>query len=145
MIPSYRIAYIRQVGPYGPNNVILMERLKKWADLNGLLNEHSIILGITHDNPEFVEPQKCRYDTCLVISEEYKINDDFIMESRLVGGKYAVFKISHTTEAVQDAWNTIFPELSRNCYQIDLTRPILERYKAELIKNHYCEICVPIH
>ena len=35
----YRIAYIRQVGSYGQNNIKVMEKLKKWAKSNGLLNE----------------------------------------------------------------------------------------------------------
>ncbi len=29
-IPSYRIAYMRRVGPYGPANHTVMENLKKW-------------------------------------------------------------------------------------------------------------------
>ena len=30
-LPNYRIAYLRQVGPYGPHNVKVMEKLKSWA------------------------------------------------------------------------------------------------------------------
>ena len=144
-IPFCRIACIRQIGPYGQNNEQIMEKLKKWAKSNGLLNEQSIILGIAHDNPELVEPRNCRYDTCLVISNDYCIHDDHIGEGSILGGKYSVFKIKHTAEAVQKAWLAIFPELFKQCYQLDETRPILERYRAELVKNHYCEICVPIH
>ncbi|MGE5398446.1 MAG: GyrI-like domain-containing protein, partial [Chitinophagales bacterium] len=50
-MPSYRIAYIRKVGPYGINNVQTMEELKKWARINHLFNDESIILGIARDNP----------------------------------------------------------------------------------------------
>lgn len=144
-ISFYRIAYIRQIGPYGQNNVQIMERLKNWAKSNGLFNEQSIILGIAHDNPELVAPENCRYDTCLVISNDYCINDDYISEGSILGGNYAVFKIRHTAEAVQKAWLAIFPELFNKGYQLDETRPILERYSTEMVKNHYCEICVPIH
>lgn len=145
IIPNCRIAYIRQIGPYGLNNVKIMEELKIWANSKGLLDENSIILGIAHDNPELVEIQNCRYDTCLVISNKYCINDDYITEGCIHGGKYAVFLISHTAEAVQKAWNEIFHELSNLNYQFDETRPILERYIVKLVKKHYCEICVPIH
>ncbi len=31
MIPSYKIAYIRRIGPYGSDNVQIMEQLKSWA------------------------------------------------------------------------------------------------------------------
>lgn len=143
-IPYCSIVYIRQVGPYGQNNVQIMEKLKKWAQSNNLLNEQSIILGIAYDNPKLVEPEKCRYDTCLVLSNDYCINDDYISKGSIPGGMYAVFKIVHTAEAVQKAWNEIFTELFKHNYQLDETRPILERYRAKLLKEHYCEICVPI-
>lgn len=144
-IPNLRIGYIRQLGPYGQNNVKIMEKIKEWAYSNGLLDENSIILGIAHDNPELVEVQNCRYDTCFVISNEYCINDDYINEGYILGGRYAVFLISHTAEAIQNAWLQIFQELFTLNYQLDETRPILERYQLKLVKEHYCEICVPIN
>jgi len=139
---EYRIAYIRQSGSYGQDNVQIME---KWAMSNGLINEQSIILGIAHDNPKIVEPENCRYDICLVISNDYCISDDYISDGSILGGKYAVFKIRHTAEEVQKAWLAIFPELFKKGHQLDESRPILERYKTEMVKNHFCEICVPIH
>lgn len=45
-LPSYRIAYVRQVGPYGPANVQAMNTLKQWADKNQLLHESAILFGI---------------------------------------------------------------------------------------------------
>jgi len=83
--------------------------------------------------------------TNTVISNDYCISDDYISEGSILGGKYVVFKIRHTAEEVQKAWLSIFPELLKQGYQLDETRPILERYKAQMVKNHYCEICVPIH
>ncbi|MBX4265625.1 AraC family transcriptional regulator [Clostridium estertheticum] len=143
--PFYRIAYIRQVGSYGQNNIKVMEKLKRWAKSTGLLNEQSIILGIARDNPKIVEPENCRYDTCLVISNDYCISDDYISDGNILGGNYAVFKIRHTAEEVQKAWLAIFPELFKRGHQLDESRPILERYKIEMVKNHFCEICVPIN
>jgi DNA gyrase inhibitor GyrI len=143
-MPSYRIAYIRQVGPYGTGNKQTMEKLKDWAGSNHLLNDQSIILGIAHDNPETTEPENCRYDTCIVIADDYGVREGYIHEGNIIGGNYAVFIISHTAEAVQKAWAEIFPELSNQGYPLDETRPILERYRVEMVNNHYCEICVPI-
>ncbi|HBI02613.1 MAG TPA: DNA gyrase inhibitor, partial [Paenibacillaceae bacterium] len=54
-LPNYRIAYVRQVGPYGPANIQAMETLKKWARENDLI-ESSIILGIPQDHPETTPP-----------------------------------------------------------------------------------------
>lgn len=144
MIPSYKIAYIRRTGPYGSENVQIMEQLKSWAREKNLFNENSIILGIAQDNPQFTEPKDCRYDTCLVVSDEFKVDDKYINFGKTISGKYCVFKISHTVDAMQKAWMKIFSELSKRNYEFDDRRPILERYAMHMINKHYCEICVPI-
>ena len=143
-IPAHEIAYIRRIGPYGADNKQTMEKLKNWARDNNLFNEESIILGIAQDNPEIVKHENCRYDTCIVIANDYSLNDSYISKGSIVGGKYAVFRINHTAEAVQKAWIEIFPELLRHCYQFDETRAIIERYTAKMVNNHCCEICVPV-
>ena len=51
----------------------------------------------------------------------------------------------YTAEEVQKAWLAIFPELVKKGYQLDEARPILERYKTEMVEKLFCEICVPIH
>jgi DNA gyrase inhibitor GyrI len=144
-IPSYRIAFIRKVGPYGTGNIQTMEKLKNWANSNKLLNNQSIIFGIAQDNPEETRPEDCRYDACIVVSNEFCINDDLVKQGNIIGGKYAIFKISHTAEAVKKAWTEIFPALTNQGYQYDETKPILERYSSEMVNNNYCEICVPIY
>ena len=142
-IPSCRIAYMRQVGPYGASNFHLMEKFKCWAKSMNL-NNRSIILGIAQDNPKFVKPEKCRYDVCLVIPDDYHINYDGVSLGSIIGGRYAVFVISHTAETVQKAWADIFVELEKQGFRMDETRPSLERYTDELVSNHYCEICIPV-
>ncbi|NOU85297.1 DNA gyrase inhibitor [Paenibacillus sp. LMG 31460] len=79
-LPTYRIAYVRQVGPYGTGNIQAMEKLKKWAKEKNLLTESAIILGIPQDNPEMILPENCRYDACIVISNDYQIDNKPIFE-----------------------------------------------------------------
>lgn len=141
-LPKYRIAYVRQVGPYGPANMQAMVKLKNWAKEKNLLVKSAILLGIPQDHPETTPPENCRYDACLVLSEDDQA-DDSISEAELSGGKYAIFKIKHTAEAIQKAWSEIFPALHNSGYQID-NKPILERYLGDMIINDFCEICVPI-
>lgn len=144
MIPSYTLAYIRNVGPYGVENKRTMEQLKDWAGSRGLFNADAIVFGIAQDSPATTKPELCRYDTCLVVTKDFVADEDFIQIGSLRGGKYCVFKISHTTQAVQEAWNNLFSELLRlNCI-MDEARPILERYSMQMVTNHFCEICVPV-
>lgn len=142
IFPKYRIAYVRQVGPYGPANKQVMEKLKQWAGANNLLTESAIIFGIPQDHPDMTLPKNCRYDACIVISNDYRM-DDSICEGELAGGEYAICKVKHTAEDIQKAWSEIFPTLQNSGYQID-NKPIFERYTIDMINNHYCEICVPV-
>ena len=140
-IPNYRIAYVRRVGSYGSANIEVMEKLKKWAKKKNLLKS-AILLAIPQDNPETTLPENCRFDACIVISEDSQM-DDSICESELSGGKYLIYKVKHTAEDIEKAYAEIFPALQNNGYQID-NKPIMERYTYDMVNNHYCEICVPV-
>jgi len=140
-LPSYRIAYIRRVGPYGPANIEVMEKLKKWAMEKNLL-ESATLFAIPQDNPETTPSGNCRFDACIVISKDYQL-DDSICEGELSGGKYLIYEVKHTAEDIQKAYTGIFPSLLSNGYQID-NKPILEKYTGDMINNPNCEICVPV-
>jgi|SRR5665647_2005047 len=144
MIPEYDIAYIRKIGSYGLMNIQIMEKLKTWAVVNGLLNDESIILGIPRDNPETTKPEDCRYDVCLIVAKDQLINHSDVKKGKIREGDYAVFEIEHTAKAVEQAWGKIFMELSMYGYTMDDSKPIMERYANKMVENHRCEICVPI-
>ncbi|MCL6659009.1 AraC family transcriptional regulator [Paenibacillus amylolyticus] len=142
-LPSYRLAYVRQVGPYGPANAQAMNTLKQWADKNQLLHESATLLGIPQDDPTTTPPEKCRYDACIVITESERLEDDSIEIGELSGGDYLICKVRHTAEAIQQTWNIIIPHLQTSGYRMD-NKPVIERYRWALLNQHYCEICVPV-
>ena len=142
-IPNERIAFVRQIGPYGPDNVQAMEKIKKWAKEKQLFSEKVVIMGIPQDNPETTRPEDCRYDACLVISQEETV-DENVADGRLAGGAYAICEIPHTADAIQQAWTTIFKEIQTGAYQVDDSRPAMERYTADMIQRHACELCIPL-
>ena len=139
-----RIAYMRRVGPYGEGNYALMKKFKEWAKANGLFTASAVILGISQDNPAVTPLENCRYDVGIIVSKSFKTTDTDVNVAELPGGKYAVFTIDHTAEAIQKAWGEIFVRLSAQGRQPDVSRPILERYIPAMIDNHLCEICVPL-
>ncbi|WP_372631618.1 GyrI-like domain-containing protein [Cohnella sp.] len=141
-LAPYRIAYVRQVGPYGPANAQAMEKLKKWAEERKLLTNSAILFGIPQDHPAVTPPEHCRYDACIVLSEAEPI-DDAVSEGFFSGGSYAICKIEHTAEEMEKAWAAIFPALQSGGYQMD-DKPIVERYTGELLRDELCELCVPI-
>lgn len=142
-IPQCRVLYLRQVGPYGNDNKEIMEQLKKWASDNNLLTKTNVILGIAQDNPQITKSSECRYDVCIIISNDYK-NSGELEEITITSGKYLVFEVVHTALEMQKAWTEIFIKLQKQEQNFDDKRPIIERYKAEMVANHYCEILVPI-
>lgn len=143
-ISPSRIAYIRQTGPYGLQNIQAMEHLKHWAKANDLMNNNTVILGIAHDDPQITPPENCRYDVCILPPEGYLMENADVQQGDIAGGKYAICTVKHTAEAIKQAWAEIFQKLSADNYLPDPTRPIMERYAAALIEQHLCEICVPI-
>ncbi len=141
ILPNYRIAYKRRIGPYGPENINVMTELKGWASARDLL-QSSILYAVPLDNPASTKPEDCRFDACIVIDNDYLL-DNTISERELLGGRYIMFKIKHTTEAIKEAYTKLHTWIQKSGYQMD-NKPIMERYKADLLKNHYCEVCVPI-
>jgi len=139
-----RIAYMRRVGPYGADNYALMKKFKEWAKANSLFTASAVILGISQDNPAITPPERCHYDVGVVVSEQFTTTDTDVDVAELSGGRYAVFTIDHTAEAIQKAWGEIFVRLSAQGQQPDVSRPILERYIPAMIDKHLCEICVPV-
>ncbi|MGR2788690.1 AraC family transcriptional regulator [Bacillus subtilis] len=141
-LPESRIAYFRNVGEYGEKqNKELMETFKKWAKLNDVF-DNSTILGIPQDNPETTPKGECRYDVCVVINKDFNVKKPALVRE-FSGGKYAVFLLDHTKEAVRDFWDNISSEIERNNLSIR-EQPIIERYTPQMIDNHLCEILIPI-
>ena len=138
------IAYMRRTGAYGIECKAVMEQLKLWAKQTNNLNDDSIILGIALDNPEVTAPESCRYEVCLVVSNNFHTDADNVHTRKLNGGKYCVFTVAHITEAIQQTWSTMFTEISTLGYTLDFSRPIIERYAMKMINKHLCELCVPI-
>ena len=112
-----------------------VEEIRKAAELG-------IIDGVT-TNPSLIA-REGRDFKGLIVSAVQQMRDDGVHFGRISSGEYAVFEIDHTAQALALAWSQLFLELGKSGYQLDQSRPIIERYAAIMVKNHRCEICVPI-
>ena len=140
--PPYHIAYMRRTGAYGDGNYQLMARLKDWARDNGLWNDTMTIFGIARDNPGVTAPEQCRYDVCLLVPAGFEA--DGISKGVLDSGRYAVFTVDHTSEAVQRFYADFIAELAAAGLAFDASRPMIERYVNKLVESGFCEFCVPV-
>ena len=143
-IPSSKVIYMRRTGAYGIENYKLMDTFKKWVQENNLYNEDTVIYAIPMDDPEKVMPCQCRYDVCINKPENQTFELNQIGCRDLGSGKYLIFLIPHTADAVQTAWQMCFSELEKLGYLLDKSRPVIERYKKTLVDRHLCELCIPI-
>ena len=144
-IYDYKVIYMRRTGQYGVENYKLMCKMKAWADKRGLLTNDAVLFGIVLDNLQFTKPNECRYDVCLLVPGAKDIATEDQVEIRnLCGGKYAVFTIDHTADAVANFWQSFSTEMYSCGLTMDISRPIMERYSVKMVTNGLCEMCVPV-
>lgn len=143
-LPRCSIAYLRRTGAYGVENRAVMERLLSLADQSGLLGPEAAILSIAWDNPAYTPPAACRYDACLVLQEGQSLPGTDVRYGSLPGGKYAVFPIPHTEQAVSETWHAIDRLLREVGCTADPNRPVMERYTSADAQDGICEFCIPI-
>lgn len=146
ILSKKRFLYMRKTGPYGPDNYKLMHDFKTWAKESGFLRKHSVILGIAQDDPRETPPEACRYDVGILvdIGQRGSYNHNGVIEGQSPHGKYVVFEVAHTPEAVGKAWIEAFVCLDRAKYTLDSSRPVLERYDSVKIDQGKCELCFPV-
>jgi len=148
-LPAYRVAYLRNIGPYGPGSGIpdLWRRMERWASARDLWTADRLCLGIAHDDPMVTEPSKCRYDAAIVIPAGFDA-DGGVNVADVPGGKHAVLEFAGGVQQIGPAWGQIYGRwLPESGYQPD-DRIGFELYKGvawDADGSHFrCDICVPI-
>lgn len=141
LIDNLTVAYLRRVGPYGSDNYAVMDQLKKWAEITGRL-EGGVIYAVAYDDPEG-NPQHCRFDACLVVGKDFA-EEPPIRKGELQGGMHAIFEVKHSAYAMELFWNHLYENIEKAGCTIDESRPVLERYRKELLDKGLCEFCVPV-
>src|SRR5207253_1944229 len=129
-LPPYHVAYMRYVGPYGPHGIPeLWVKFQKWMEARGLASDTAIKLGIGYDDPHITAAEKCRYDACVVVPEDFP-SDKWANVVDLPGGKVAVSQFMGGAHEISEAWNQVFSAwLPESGYQPD-DRPCVEVYRG---------------
>lgn len=136
-LPEYRVAYVRQIGPYGPALAQAWERIMAWAGKNGLLGPDTAALGVSWDNPSLTPPERCRYDACVVLpqgfaADEQALAQEGICLQSLPAGLYACYRRPIRMDEYTAAWNELIGVwLPRSGYEV--TGPGFEYYHPPLV------------
>ena len=120
----------------------------QWCKTHGLVNDECISIGMSHDDPQITPPQKCRFDACIVVDENFKPSAGVNIQE-IPGGKHAVFKFRGTNPDIQVFFRNIYSKwLPESGYLPDDKAPF-ELYRGD---NNYdcntgifsCDVCIPV-
>ena len=148
-LPPYHAAYMRYVGPYGPHGIPeLWVKFQKWMEARGLATDAAVKLGVSHDDPHITAAEKCRYDVCIVVSQDFP-SDKWVNVVDLPGGKVAASEFTGGAHEIGEAWERVFSAwLPGSGYQPD-DRPCVEVYRGHAGVDgkpgvFRCELCLPV-
>ena len=113
---------------------------------NGLLQR--LRYGISHDDPNIVEPGQCRYDAGCEVPATFDALDN-AQKTTIPGGKYAQLSFQGTTGEIEAAWTAMLRDwLPSSGLQLD-ERPMFEYYPEGSSFDPAtgvfdCKLCVPM-
>lgn len=146
-LPSVRVHYRRYQGEYGPAVTrFWREQVMPWLGENHWTDR--LRVGVCHDDPEFTEPSRCRYDAGVEAQSE-DIAGTGAHTTELAGGWFAVTRFWGNAQDVMARWNTLLRDwLPTSGYQLD-GRPFMERYRPDYRHDEAaglfeCDILVPV-
>ncbi len=145
---AMRVAYFRGIGPYAPATIgPLFEKLMAWAGPRGLCNAKSLIMGASWDDPGVTPEDKCRYDACITVPDDFRGDDKISLQS-LPAGKYAVMRCEVRNDEFEKPWTELMRDwLPASGYQPD-DKPCLEIYyndaSTDPEKRWIMDICLPV-
>jgi AraC family transcriptional regulator len=141
------IAYLRHVGPYGPDlSRFWQDTVYPWMETNHLLGRPRY--GISLDDPGITAPEKRRYDAAVEVEPGF-VGAGQHLKTSLAGGKYAATSFRGTAGEIGDAWMALLRDwLPGSGLQLD-TRPLFEYYGPEMTMDQQtgafqCDICIPV-
>ena len=147
-LPTQRVAYMRYVGRYGAHGIPeLWNRFATWIRARGFDIENTTRLGVGRDDPAITPAEKCRYDACLVVPDDFQ-PDRLVNVTEIPGGRFAISQFTGTAHDIERAFDDIFKTwLPNSGFQPD-DRPCLEIYRGRSVDEKTgifrCELCLPV-
>lgn len=126
-LPETEVAFIRRTGSYFEPQEH-WGKLIQWATEHNLYPPSSQFIGMSLDNPNFVESHECRHDACVTIPENFdKAENGEIQFKTLEGGQYIVHPFYDRPKKLKDLYEYVFEKwLPESEYAMDENRITLE-------------------
>ena len=105
-LPERRIMRVRQTGPYKEAGTLAWKILCGWAGPKGLLGGTTTTLGIGHDDPTLIAPEKLRYDAAITV-EAPMTAEPPVEADILPGGEYAIVTHKGPHDQLEEVYKRI--------------------------------------
>ena len=107
--PQRQVAYIPVVNSYQEGVVIeAFEKISEWAKKMNLF-ESETIFGMSLDDPLTTPQDKCRYEVCISLPDNFQLDEKYPMELMTMPKcKYGVTRVSAEFNIVATAINYLF-------------------------------------
>jgi len=105
-LPERHIMRVRQVGPYKESGERAWKILCDWAVPKNLFGPATIALGIGHDDPTIIAPEKLRYDAAITVAAPMAAVPP-IENGILPGGEYAIITHKGPHDQLEEVYKRI--------------------------------------
>lgn len=144
-LPVTKVAFIRVMGSYQNESIgNAWSSLFKFAKSNNLIDEKTQLFGISYDNPEISENNKCQYNACISIENGIKPQGEIGIKE-IKEGKYAIFTYKGNYERFPLIYDLIFKEwLLKSTYELREVE-IFDRYLNTIFDSEPNNLLTQIH
>ena len=142
-----KVIFVHGIGTYKDVAGVCWEKVCGFAKKNRLFGFSTEFIGISYDDPNVTEPDRCRYEACLTVSKEVKPEGEIGFKI-IPGGRHLVIKYKGPYEGFHEVYDYIFGkyihennlELKEEpCFENYLNSP--EKTKPEKLLT---EIFIPV-
>lgn len=142
------VAFIRHLGSYLTVDVALFDRLKTWADREGLYTGDNLFLGVGHDDPNITPIEKVRYDLCLTVPEPFRATGEVGFQTIGDGYFAAASYVGPFGPTLEAAYFQMFQQMVQMKHIEIIGLPAVEIYRTTNISTdyalNYTEILLPV-
>ncbi len=133
-LPEQRIAYVRVQNAYELERSIAgYNQLMDWYFNKGGHMEHTLLYGMSQDDPEITPLKHCRFDWCLRIPEHWQV-DGAVSERTLPACTVAKIDCQGEIYLIDRAWQYLFKHWLPNSRFKPANLPAMEIYRRQPVE-----------
>ncbi len=145
-LPDYKVIYVRHIGSYF-DATKAWEALMDYAYKKNMIDEETLKIGISYDDPQITDEKKLRYDACITVNRTVKEKDK-IGANIIPGGLFGIYEFYDQPTELINVYDYIYTVwLPKSGYLPD-DKSCFEIYKYDVCKYEASklpiEICVPL-